>query len=241
MVTRGKALEELGYRQLMTWLLMVQPPFRATMTRMADETGAPGSFFYVLEDAVRILFVDDDPIMREFAVVNLSTDKAEVTVGADGLEALEAIENGPFDIVLLDLEMPNMDGFEVLSRLRADERTRRLPVIVVTGREDVEAIDRAFQAGATSFLSKPINWRLLSYQVRYVHRTAENERSLVRQRTEARRIAYRMDEALRRVAVAGAPMLKEALRGPPELRRMAEDYLAFLEAAAGSATASEEA
>ena len=115
---------------------------------MAVESGAPGCFFYVLEDAVRILFVDDDPIMREFAVVHLSTDKAQITVASDGIEALRAVgAEAEFDVILLDLEMPNMDGFEVLTRMRADERTRRLPVIVVTGREDVSAIDRAFQAG----------------------------------------------------------------------------------------------
>ena len=51
----------------------------------------PASFFYVLQEAVRILFVDDDPIMREFAAVHLSTDQADVTVAADGLEALQAL------------------------------------------------------------------------------------------------------------------------------------------------------
>jgi DNA-binding response OmpR family regulator len=170
---------------------------------MSVEPGTPGSFFYVLEDAVRILFVDD--------------------VAAE-----------TFDIMLLDLEMPNMDGFEVLARLRADERTRRMPVIVVTGREDVFAIDKAFQAGATSFLVKPINWRLLSYQVRYVHRTAESQMALVRQRTQARMEAHRATDALKQLAVQGASLLREAMHGPPELRRMAKDYVALLEGAAGS-------
>lgn len=191
---------------------------------MGVETGAPGTFFYVLEDPIRILFVDDDPIVREFAVVHLSTDKARVTVGSDGLEALKAVEAGEFDIVLLDLEMPNMDGFEVLAHLRADERTRRLPVVVVTGREDVDAIDRAFQAGATSFLVKPINWRLLSYQVRYVQRTHESEMSLVRQRARARTDAHRAAEALKRMVIDSARLLKLAMQGPPPLKTAAMAY-----------------
>jgi CheY-like chemotaxis protein len=200
---------------------------------MALEAGAPGSFFYVLEDPVRILFVDDDPIMREFAVVHLSTDAAQVTVGADGIEAIKAVAEAEFDVILLDLEMPNMDGFEVLSRLRADERTRRTPVVVVTGREDVSAVDRAFQAGATSFLVKPINWRLLSYQIRYVHRTYENEMSLLRQRTRARADSHRAREALKQLAVEGMALLREAMQGPPELRRLAAGYVGLLEETAG--------
>jgi CheY-like chemotaxis protein len=208
---------------------------------MSQEAGAPGSFFYVLEDPVRILFVDDDPIMREFAVVHLSTDTAAVTVGADGIEAIKAVEAADFDVILLDLEMPNMDGFEVLSRLRADERTRRVPVVVVTGREDVTAVDRAFQAGATSFLVKPINWRLLSYQIRYVHRTYENEMGLLRQRTRARAEAHRAGEALKRLASEGMDLLREAMQGSPELRRLAAAYVGLLEETAGAVRVQDEA
>lgn len=147
---------------------------------MTVELAASDGFFYVLDEAVRILFVDDDPIMREFASVHLSTDTARVSLAADGLEALKALGREPFDIVLMDLEMPRMDGFEALEVLRGMPETRALPIIVVTGREDIPAIDRAFEAGATSFLVKPINWRLLSYQIRYVLRACRMERALAR-------------------------------------------------------------
>lgn len=204
------------------------------------EASAPGSFFYVLEDPVHILFVDDDPIMREFAQVHLTTETAGVTVAADGVEACAAIAADNFDVVLLDLEMPNMDGFEVLTRLRADERTRRLPVVVVTGREDVAAIDRAFQAGATSFLVKPINWRLLSYQIRYIHRTAEAELALVQERVRAGQEARRATAALKTLAAEAAPLLREAMAGPAGLRRMAGAYVALLEDAAGAVRVEDE-
>lgn len=194
---------------------------------MALET-TPGSFFYVLEDPVKILYVDDDPIMREFAVVHLSTDKAEVAVRTNGAEAIEALETGEFDLVLMDLEMPHMDGFEALARLRSNDRTRRLPVIVVSGREDLAAVDRAFQAGATTFLIKPINWRLLSYQVRYIHRNHRIQSDLLRQRAEAHAEMRRAQEALLRLSIAGAELLRQAMRGPPEIRRAAEAYAALL-------------
>jgi len=195
---------------------------------MPVATQAADSFFYVLEEAVRILFVDDDPIMREFAVVHLSTDKANVAVAEDGLDALKAVSQDNFDLVLLDLEMPRMDGFEVLAALRADERTRHLPIIVVTGREDVGAIDRAFQAGATSFLVKPINWRLLSYQIRYVFRANQTEQSLYLANHREHLEAQRAQGALKRLAHDGAELLKLAMKGGPELRHAAIRYAALL-------------
>jgi len=141
-------------------------------------------FFYVLDETARILFVDDDPILREFAQVNLASPKATVDVAANGAEALERLAVCDYDIVLLDLEMPVLSGFATLERLRADPRTRDLPVIVQTGREDVEAIDQAFRAGATSFVTKPLNWRLLTYQILYVLRASRAESHL--QSTTAR-------------------------------------------------------
>lgn len=136
------------------------------------------SFFYVLNETARILFVDDDPILREFAQVNLASPKASVDVAADGAEALERMAVVDYDIVLLDLEMPVLNGFNTLARLRADPRTCNLPVIVQTGREDVEAIDQAFRSGATSFVTKPLNWRLLAYQILYVLRASNAETRL---------------------------------------------------------------
>lgn len=189
----------------------------------------PGSFFYVLEDPIRLLYVDDDPILREFAVVHLSTDTARVSVAPDGQAGLERVAQGDVDLVLLDLDMPRMDGFEVLARLRADAATRDLPVIVCTGREDVSAIDRAFGEGATSFTVKPLNWRLLSYQIQYVHRGFKTEAAL-RQARDAARSAHRgAREALYDLGFAAAPLLQGAMAaGGPELRAAAARFGALL-------------
>ena len=189
---------------------------------MNEEGATSDSFFYVLQDATHILFVDDDPIMREFGVVHLSTDKAHVTLAADGVEALELISVRAPDVVLLDLEMPRLDGFEVLARLRADAATRELPVIVVTGREDVVAIDKAFDAGATSFLVKPINWRLLSYQIRYVLRAARIEAG------HGGPADARIHDSVRRLAGEGAELVRQAMQAGPTMRRSALRYAALL-------------
>jgi DNA-binding response OmpR family regulator len=110
-----------------------------------------------------------------------------------------------------------MDGFSVLKALRASPKTRDLPVIVVTGREDVDAVDRAFGAGATSFVVKPLNWRLLSHQLRYVHRTSINERQM------AARMA--------RLAAEGAQFLGRALARDPGLKPAAVAFARAADAA----------
>jgi CheY-like chemotaxis protein len=129
---------------------------------------AKQSFSFVLDEDVRILVTDDDPIMREFAAVYLSTPTAVVETADCGEVGLEKLAIGNYDIALVDIDMPGINGFEMIERIRANPDFRRLPVVVVTSNEDVASIDRAYRAGATSFVTKPVNWRLLSYQLRYV-------------------------------------------------------------------------
>jgi FixJ family two-component response regulator len=121
-----------------------------------------------------------------------------------------------------------MDGFEVLEHLASSEAHCRIPVIVVTGREDVAAIDRAYRAGATSFVVKPLNWRQLSYQIRYVHRTARNEAGLLQWRQEAAADAERATAALEKVAREGARFLQSVVQQAPALRDAALDYASSL-------------
>ena len=75
-------------------------------------------------------------------------------------------------IVLLDVDMPGMDGYAVCRRLRAEPRFATVPIVMVTGHEDSGAISRAFEAGATDFISKPVNWALLPRRLAYILRNA---------------------------------------------------------------------
>ena len=190
---------------------------------MSSPPDRDGTFFYVLQDALKIIFVDDDPILREFAVVNLTTEHATVATAGDGDEALRVIDAFSPDIMLLDLEMPKLDGFEVLEQLRRNETWRHLPVIVVTGREDVGAVDRAFQAGATSFVVKPINWRLLSYQIRYVRR-AHIDAAKLRTAQAATRAPPRDNAQLQRLALESSRFMGAVLNEAPALRPLAADF-----------------
>jgi CheY-like chemotaxis protein len=138
---------------------------------MSLEASRAAHFKWVLNEDLRILVVDDDPIMREFATVYLSTPTVSVETAQNGEEGLARLHAEPFDIVLLDIDMPGIDGYEVLSRIRRDEKFEHLPVVMVTSNEDFGSIDRAYLLGATSFVTKPLNWRLLSYHLRFIMRS----------------------------------------------------------------------
>jgi len=135
---------------------------------------------YVLAEPARILVVDDDPILCEFSKVYLATPTAQVETAADVDGALALMERQAFDIVLIDIEMPRRDGYELLEIIRKAPATRNMPVMMLTGHEDVASIDRSYELGATAFTAKPVNWRQLSYQIRYVLRASKTEQELRR-------------------------------------------------------------
>ena len=133
-------------------------------------TDTPQTSWYVFDEQTRILVVDDDPILREFASVYLTTPMSTVALAPDASTALDLLAREQFDIALLDIDMPGMNGFELVECIRGQEKLRDLPIVMVTGREDIVSIDRAYAVGATSFVTKPVNWRQLSHQLRYVIR-----------------------------------------------------------------------
>lgn len=136
---------------------------------------------YVLAEPTKVLVVDDDPILREFASVYLSSPAAQVETAASVDDALAQLQAQSFDIALIDIEMPRRDGYELLKLLREDPRTANLPIMMLTGREDIASIDLSYELGATAFTTKPVNWRQLSYQIRYLLRSSRTEEALRRQ------------------------------------------------------------
>lgn len=136
---------------------------------------AAQKWWYVFDEATRILVVDDDPILLEFASVYLTTPMSEVVSALDASTALDLLRREQFDVALVDIDMPGMDGFELVECIRGQEKLRDLPIVMITGREDVVSIDRAYSVGATSFVTKPVNWRQLSHQLRYVIRASRSQ------------------------------------------------------------------
>jgi DNA-binding response OmpR family regulator len=145
---------------------------------MSDAQVRQAAWSYVLDEPVRILVADDDPILCEFASVHLSTPTATIVTVPNGAAALDVLRTAPCDLAVLDIEMPELDGFGLLATIRADAALGNLPVMMLTGHEDIASIDRAFTLGANAFAPKPVNWRLLSYQIRYVLRACSLEREI---------------------------------------------------------------
>jgi len=119
-----------------------------------------------------ILLVDDDVMVRLMATEALISAGFEVMEAASGEQALALFDSHGFSLVLLDVNMSGMDGFEVCRRIRERAHGRRLPVIMLTGMDDTVSIDSAYSLGATDFVTKPLNWTLLVYRVRYALRAA---------------------------------------------------------------------
>ena len=107
------------------------------------------------------MVVDDERLNRVMLSVNLQNSGCTVATAENGAQALEILQSEPLDIVLLDLMMPEMDGFEVLSRLQADARLRDLPVIVISAEDDQDSVVRCIEMGAADYLPKPFNPVLL--------------------------------------------------------------------------------
>ncbi len=125
-----------------------------------------------------ILVVDDDPTLRMLMRATLEKAGFEVAEAADGEEALRKFIKHQPAVILMDVEMPKLNGFEACKRIRADAVGAHVPILMVTGLEDIQSIHRAYGAGATDFLPKPINWSLVSYRVRYVLRASRTYQEL---------------------------------------------------------------
>jgi DNA-binding response OmpR family regulator len=116
----------------------------------------------------RIMIVDDDATFGKIAEVAFRTDDTDVEVTLDGMHALQRLRDGRYDLIIVDLEMPGMDGFSLIRNIRRERGYETTDIIVITGRKDLGAIDLSYQLGAVSFVTKPVNWRLLPYKVRDV-------------------------------------------------------------------------
>jgi two-component system, chemotaxis family, chemotaxis protein CheY len=113
------------------------------------------------------LIVDDSKVMREMVIASLrAIDALSVTQAASGLEALERLSLKRFDFVVLDLNMPDIGGYEVIDFIRSQDKLRSLPILVVTTRGDDSSRARALAAGATRFMTKPFSPEMLLGEVR---------------------------------------------------------------------------
>ncbi len=125
-----------------------------------------------------ILIGEDDDSLRYLTREALESEGFSVIEASDGGKALELARAMKPSLIILDVGMPTMDGFEVCSAIRGDPSLKYTPVLIITGLDDAASIDRAYRIGATSFSAKPVNWQTLPHDVRYILRNSHIEAEL---------------------------------------------------------------
>jgi DNA-binding response OmpR family regulator len=128
----------------------------------------------------RVLIADDDPLGAELLEAYLSASEYELRTASDGEQTLQLVTSWQPDLILLDVMMPRISGFEVCKRLRSDPATRDIAILMITALDQPSDIERAVEAGTDDFLSKPINKTELLLRVRALLHSREKKRELDR-------------------------------------------------------------
>jgi len=150
-----------------------------------------------------VLIVDDDATVRLLARESLEQAGFAVAEAENGLQALAAFKRMHPQIMILDLLMPEMDGFEVCNTLRRLKDGDSTPVLVMTSLDDIESINRAYELGATDFITKPINWVLLGYRARYMVRASQVADKLRKSEAKNRAILNALPDVMFRISKDG--------------------------------------
>jgi diguanylate cyclase (GGDEF)-like protein len=125
-------------------------------------------------DKARILVVDDDPLYGMLAIESLQQADFDAQLLTTGDALLRSVAQSCPDLVLLDVELPDANGFELCARLRSLPAMADVPIVMVTGHDDTSSIARAYEAGASDFINKPILWAMLPHRVEFLLRAHAN-------------------------------------------------------------------
>ena len=142
------------------------------------------------DDNPLVLVCDDDSVQRLLIRECLESAGMVVVEAEDGREAIELVADHHPDFIFMDIEMPGLNGIEVCRILRDRPESEDTPILIVTGADDQETIDLGFQAGATQYITKPLNWPLLGRLVKYMLRTADAYLALKQKEDHLRYLAY---------------------------------------------------
>jgi signal transduction histidine kinase len=165
-----------------------------------------------------ILIVDDDPILRALMRAAIENDGFLVEEAIDAEEAYRLCEELTPKLIIVDVVMPGMNGFDLCRALRLQPKTMHVPILMATGLDDVASIQQAFDAGASDFISKPLNWVILCHRIRYLLRA-----SLAFD--EARRARRAVEESAAAVLAANELLEHRVEERTQELREIQSELL----------------
>jgi len=111
----------------------------------------------------KVLVVDDEEVIRKFLKINLVNWGYEVREAVDGAEALEQLKLDDFNLLICDIIMPNKNGWEVLKEMRSDPKTKDIPIIVLTGKNEDTEMFKGYDMGANYYMTKPFTKAQLQY------------------------------------------------------------------------------
>lgn len=126
----------------------------------------------------RVLIIDDDPVFAALASETLTQAGYATVIAGNAEEALAAFRRDQPDLVLLDVNLPDANGFQICSSLRSIAERNDVPIVMVTGQDDTRSIAQAYEVGATDFIQKPVLWPTLPHRVSFMLRAVDNLRAL---------------------------------------------------------------
>ncbi len=148
------------------------------------------------ENQPLVLIADDDSNFRLLAKSALKTAGFRIEEAENGDQLLSLFKRTQANIILLDIIMPGRDGFTTCSKLRKLPGGEYVPILMITGMDDIECITRAYEAGATDFITKPVNWLILCHRVRFLHRTNQKINELIKKELEDLANLYALSDLL---------------------------------------------
>lgn len=183
---RGNSLE--GASELLS---QIEEGFRKTILPLQSVEGGLGvSTVKTLSGGPLILVVDDDPATRLLIRASLEKGGFRVEEAENGIIAVENFETLKPDAVLLDVMMPELDGFDTCRAIRKLTAGRHTPILMATGLDDINSIHKAFDVGATDFITKPINSAILSYRVKYMLRASDAFHDVIDNQKQIQKLAF---------------------------------------------------
>ncbi|QVM86708.1 response regulator [Pseudomonas lalucatii] len=172
------------------------------------------------ERPLSVLVVDDDELIRMHLQLALSNEGLRISEAANGQQAVELASRQAFDIVLMDVRMPGMDGFAACERLKQLPGHASTPVVMLTGMEDQESIRRATQVGAIDYVTKPLSATVLAKRVRHIVQAQRNHAELDNQRASQNALLHAIPDTILRFDAEGILLASKFPEACPSLLRM---------------------